>query len=343
MCELEFCYFIYPFRRDFFAATSSLKSSPSTSWYESRTTNTHDGYAMTESFVVHHEERPNLTPISFEENLEKFFNITGPLSANTTEDASDLHQSRTSGNTPVLCVSLIEDESYSDLEIFESSADDVTWYRNTNEKSKKKMKRKAVKNVAQFLVNCQSNVMCKDLFESWDSMEYHVTTYHAEGIKRKFSCYLCKRSLGTRHTLQQHINTVHIGLRPFQCPFLKCSQTFAQKVNLQYHTNITHAKKDVHKCKKCPMIFYRKWLLRCHLVNEHGIGSIHRCHMCNKSLANRNSLQLHMDSIHRGLGRFKCPIAACSEVFAEKKNLQIHTNAKHTKNIEVKCTNHIIV
>lgn len=36
-------------------------------------------------------------------------------------------------------------------------------------------------------------IRCNELFESTEAMMHHVTRYHAKGIKRRFSCHLCKK------------------------------------------------------------------------------------------------------------------------------------------------------
>lgn len=118
-------------------------------------------------------------------------------------------------------------------------------------KNKKTVKSNAVDDVAGFRIKCNAHRRgsCQAAFESTEAMQFHVASYHAEGIKREFSCHLCKKTSGNKSMLHRHMTAVHMGLKPFKCKFRNCSMAFTLKYDLQRHANVIHTKKIAQKCK----------------------------------------------------------------------------------------------
>lgn len=179
----------------------------------------------------------------------------------------------------------------------------------------------------QFTVKCQSRGLCKDLFESWDAMWYHVATYHARLQKyNTFECHLCKQRLGEKQTHQRHMNLYHFGRSLFKCSFGTCTKSFPRPDYLEKHINAEHTKQNRIKCTNCPKKFNFKYNLVRHLAYTHGIGISYSCHLCKKKLGEKRSLQYHMISQHTGLYPYKCPM--CMTGFAAERYLKRHLNRK---------------
>lgn len=171
----------------------------------------------------------------------------------------------------------------------------------------------------------------RGLFDSDDALSHHLTQFHAKGIKKKFCCYLCKKSLVSEQSLEWHMHSQHTGQSQFECSFANCFQKFVHKGHLQQHTSTVHTKKGHLKCPKCRETFFYRNVLKMHLANQHDIGISFRCHLCKKSLINQQSLQWHMNSQHTGQSLLRCPFAKCSQTFVHKGHLQKHTKSMHAK------------
>lgn len=190
------------------------------------------------------------------------------------------------------------------------------------------------------LIKCSRNVNCKEYFESIDAMKYHVLTYHAAGVKKSFSCHLCGRSFPRNPLLRFHVKSKHTGQVPrIPCLIQTCSMTFIQKRSMKQHVNAVHTKKIAYKCPKCPMKFYNIDNLKYHLGAKHDKGnSSFRCHVCDVRICSKSSLKVHINSVHMGIKPFKCPFPMCSQACAHKRDLKIHINVRHTKEIVYGCT-----
>lgn len=112
---------------------------------------------------------------------------------------------------------------------------------------------------------------CREAFESWNAMKYHASTYHARGIKKTFSCYLCRRSFPRPHRIQEHIDSVHCGSKPFPCPNHSCSEYFSFRNNLKRHIDSVHLEIKPFQCQNgsCLKRFSRKYNLKKHINSVH--------------------------------------------------------------------------
>lgn len=203
-----------------------------------------------------------------------------------------------------------------------------------------KSRRNAAKNEQNLLFKCRTPGACKESFKNRDALMFHMATYHAKGIERSFCCYLCKDAFKLKSNLRRHMKSIHNGhgqLR-FVCPIQTCSREFTEKASLKRHLNAVHTQKSAFKCSKCPMMFsYKNNLIR-HLANIHGERTTFRCYLCKEPSHTKKALQMHMIQIHSGRSSFKCHFPMCSKSFTHKGNLNVHTNAVHTKENVYKCT-----
>lgn len=140
---------------------------------------------------------------------------------------------------------------------------------NRTMKSKKKEKSNTEEIPSSFPIKCKAHGNCKEFFESTADMEFHIDTYHAERVKRKFWCYLCKKDMKTKHLSMVHMNALHSHRNPFMCPYRACSRVFWTKYLLKTHLEAVHTKKTSFDCTKCHQKFYRKLGLKNHLARKH--------------------------------------------------------------------------
>lgn len=231
--------------------------------------------------------------------------------------------SSTHNDTSILEIPVIKDEPNSDLEI--DVATPSTSQNISTVKSASVVNGPTVTNESssKFTVKCQTVGKCKDLFECWEAMHYHVQTYHARTQKdNTFECHLCKKRLGEKQSHQRHMNLYHFGKSLFKCSFGTCSKSFPRQDYLEKHINAEHTRKNLFKCPKCPMEFTFKNNQLHHLSYAHSIGVSYACYICKKKLGEKRSLLDHMNSIHNGRFSFKCPV--CSKGFVSKKRLKRH-------------------
>lgn len=178
-------------------------------------------------------------------------------------------------------------------------------------------------NVDRFTIRCRSRG-CKDLFETWDAMLYHVRTYHSRlQNQNTFQCHYCKKTLGEKQSHQRHMSLYHFGRSLFKCSFGTCSKSFPRLDYLEKHINALHTKRNLFKCTKCPKKFTFKQNMLWHLAYKHGVGVSYNCYLCKKKLGEPRSLWCHMKSQHTVRGfPFKCPV--CRHGFKLHRYIRKH-------------------
>lgn len=226
-----------------------------------------------EEYDLYQEGGTRQRPSGINDQMKKFgmgnFDDNLETSSSTDTTESDPQQSNLSTNAPVI---------YNDFPMTEvqsvSVEEPVKIYKAKDRnpkraaKTKKGAKSYAVKSVGTVSTKCRSAGGCRESFDSWDAMDYHMSTYHAEGVKRTFCCHLCQKTMSRKGYLEKHVKSVHMGQKSFHCPFSMCSSAFAQKSNLEAHTESIHIKKNELKCTKCLFKTYHKRSLRRHMANS---------------------------------------------------------------------------
>lgn len=178
----------------------------------------------------------------------------------------------TDTDTSIACTSSLDYKS--ENEVDEVNVEHIKKRKeDTSAKKQKSVSNKAVHKQRSKRVNCcQSRILnCKETFDNWQAMMYHVTTYHAKRIKRTFECHLCGKSFTSKRCIQQHVASVHTGLRPFKCPNRFCLKSFPQKGHLKQHIDSIHLGLKPFKCpnRLCSKSFSRKSILEAHIESLH--------------------------------------------------------------------------
>lgn len=154
-------------------------------------------------------------------------------------------------------------------------------------KNKAKFNDKAVRkrNSVVFSVKCcRGN--CRQLFENKSAMMYHVSSYHARGIKKTFQCYLCRAKFIQKANLTIHMNTKHP--KPV-CPPQSEGEAFRRQILRSMHGSL-------HRCAKCKIPFATKKSLQCHKYLKHKRRSL-----------STESLRALMKVKHTKKAQYKCP------------------------------------
>ena len=121
---------------------------------------------------------------------------------------------------------------------------------------------------------------------------------------QSLECPECHKLFKTKTSLATHHKNKHENFK-FDC--VECNQEFTQSSSLQTHKRTVHGK-EKHKCTQCDYASTRPDNLKKHISNKHYEGE-HTgkrrprlaCYVCHKTLADKQSLNGHIRTIHAEL------------------------------------------
>uniref|UniRef100_A0A1A8LG20 Zinc finger and BTB domain-containing protein 41 n=1 Tax=Nothobranchius pienaari TaxID=704102 RepID=A0A1A8LG20_9TELE len=193
--------------------------------------------------------------------------------------------------------------------------------------------------------------ICGRQFNDTGNRKRHIECTH--GGKRKWTCFVCGKSVRERTTLREHLR-IHSGEKPHLCSICgqsfrhsssyrlhlrvhhddkryecdECGKTFIRHDHLTKH-QIIHSGEKAHQCEECGKCFRRQDHLTVHYKSVH-LGekiwqkyktAVHQCEVCKKEFKGRSSLEMHFRT-HSGEKPHKCP--ECHQTFRIKKTLTKH-------------------
>uniref|UniRef100_A0A3Q3EXC2 Zinc finger and BTB domain-containing protein 41 n=1 Tax=Kryptolebias marmoratus TaxID=37003 RepID=A0A3Q3EXC2_KRYMA len=193
--------------------------------------------------------------------------------------------------------------------------------------------------------------ICGRQFNDTGNKKRHVECTH--GGKRKWTCFVCGKSVRERTTLREHLR-IHSGEKPHLCSICgqsfrhnssyrlhlrvhhddkryecdECGKTFIRHDHLTKHQKI-HSGEKAHQCEECGKCFRRHDHLTVHYKSVH-LGekvwqkyktAVHQCEVCKKEFKGKSSLEMHFRT-HSGEKPHKCP--ECHQTFRIKKTLTKH-------------------
>ncbi|KAG7457210.1 hypothetical protein MATL_G00244150 [Megalops atlanticus] len=193
--------------------------------------------------------------------------------------------------------------------------------------------------------------ICGRQFNDTGNRKRHIECTH--GGKRKWTCFICGKSVRERTTLKEHLR-IHSGEKPHLCSICgqsfrhgssyrlhlrvhhddkryeceECGKTFIRHDHLTKHKKI-HSGEKAHQCEECGKCFRRHDHLTVHYRSVH-LGekvwqkykaAVHQCEVCKKEFKGKSSLEMHFRT-HSGEKPYRCQI--CNQTFRIKKTLTKH-------------------
>ncbi|XP_032388295.1 zinc finger and BTB domain-containing protein 41 [Etheostoma spectabile] len=193
--------------------------------------------------------------------------------------------------------------------------------------------------------------ICGRQFNDTGNRKRHIECTH--GGKRKWTCFVCGKSVRERTTLREHLR-IHSGEKPHLCSICgqsfrhgssyrlhlrvhhddkryecdECGKTFIRHDHLTKHQKI-HSGEKAHQCEECGKCFRRHDHLTVHYKSIH-LGekvwqkyktAVHQCEVCKKEFKGKSSLEMHFRT-HSGEKPHRCP--ECNQTFRIKKTLTKH-------------------
>ncbi|KAM4727683.1 zinc finger and BTB domain-containing protein 41 [Anableps anableps] len=193
--------------------------------------------------------------------------------------------------------------------------------------------------------------ICGRQFNDTGNKKRHIECTH--GGKRKWTCFVCGKSVRERTTLREHLR-IHSGEKPHLCSICgqsfrhsssyrlhlrvhhddkryecdECGKTFIRHDHLTKHQKI-HSGEKAHQCEECGKCFRRHDHLTVHYKSVH-LGekvwqkyktAVHQCEVCKKEFKGKSSLEMHFRT-HSGEKPHRCP--ECHQTFRIKKTLTKH-------------------
>ncbi|KAL6104237.1 zbtb41 [Pungitius sinensis] len=193
--------------------------------------------------------------------------------------------------------------------------------------------------------------ICGRQFNDTCNRKRHIECTH--GGKRKWTCFVCGKSVRERTTLREHLR-IHSGEKPHLCSICgqsfrhgssyrlhlrvhhddkryecdECGKTFIRHDHLTKHQKV-HSGEKAHQCEECGKCFRRHDHLTAHYKSIH-LGekvwqkyktAVHQCEICKKEFKGKSSLEMHFRT-HSGEKPHTCP--ECNQTFRIKKTLTKH-------------------
>lgn len=165
--------------------------------------------------------------------------------------------------------------------------------------------------------------ICGRQFNDTGNRKRHIECTH--GGKRKWTCFLCGKSVRERTTLREHLR-IHSGEKPHLCSI--CGQSFRHGSSYRLHLRVHHEDKR-YECEECGKTFIRHDHLKKHKKIHTGERA-HQCEECGKCFRRADHLTVHYKSIHLGekiWRRYKAVVhqcQVCKKEFRGKTNLMSH-------------------
>ncbi|XP_054837568.1 zinc finger and BTB domain-containing protein 41 [Eublepharis macularius] len=165
--------------------------------------------------------------------------------------------------------------------------------------------------------------ICGRQFNDTGNLKRHIECTH--GGKRKWTCFICGKSVRERTTLKEHLR-IHSGEKPHLCSI--CGQSFRHGSSYRLHLRVHHDDKR-YECEECGKTFIRHDHLTKH-KKIHSGEKAHQCEECGKCFGRRDHLSVHYKSVHLGekvWQKYKATFhqcEVCKKVFKGKSSLDMH-------------------
>ncbi|KAG7526017.1 hypothetical protein JOB18_035565 [Solea senegalensis] len=165
--------------------------------------------------------------------------------------------------------------------------------------------------------------ICGRQFNDTGNRKRHMECTH--GGKRKWTCFVCGKSVRERTTLREHMR-IHSGEKPHLCSI--CGQSFRHGSSYRLHLRVHHDDKR-YECDECGKTFIRHDHLTKH-QKIHSGEKAHQCEECGKCFRRHDHLTVHYKSVHLGMKvwqKYKTAVhqcEVCKKEFKGKSSLEMH-------------------
>lgn len=165
---------------------------------------------------------------------------------------------------------------------------------------------------------------CSSAFNTFESLSDHLLKHHSS---TNLACEFCDKSFILFTKLETHRMIHHYEVKYLPCSVLCCNFKCPTRAEMKQHTLKTHDKECKFDCFACDLTFVHSATLRQHRIDMHDLepespidSKVNglTCSQCNKVFASRDTLRLHISSIHKKNECFKCLI--CLEGFRTTGN-----------------------
>ncbi|XP_020795141.1 zinc finger and BTB domain-containing protein 41 isoform X2 [Boleophthalmus pectinirostris] len=172
--------------------------------------------------------------------------------------------------------------------------------------------------------------ICGRQFNDSGNKRRHIECTH--GGKRKWTCFVCGKSVRERTTLREHMR-IHSGEKPHLCSV--CGQSFRHGSSYRLHLRVHHNDKR-YECIQCGKTFIRHDHLSKH-QKIHSGEKAHQCEECGKCFRRHDHLTVHYKTVHLGQKvwqKYKTAVhqcEVCKKEFKGRSSLESHFRTHSVK------------
>lgn len=141
-------------------------------------------------------------------------------------------------------------------------------------------------------------------------------------VKKQYICSYCGQICSSKTSLKEH-TMIHTNEYSYECS--TCKKEFRNRTSYKKHLLI-HTGIKPHKCDICQQSFRLLDFLKKHKIT-HGAEKKYLCTICGMSTAYKESLDLHIKSVHMNIKKYICP--NCGEKYLKPSILKRHMMQKH--------------
>jgi len=189
-------------------------------------------------------------------------------------------------------------------------------YRNNKKAENKRLAKE--KELAEVPVQCE---VCSGMFETKRKLRNHQRDSH---IEKNFQCTMCVFRSYTQKQVDSHHLKVHTDLKKEECT--TCGGFFN---HLKEHYSRRHTERYREICNVCGDVFKN---MRNHLKRTAcGLGrkmeAKFKCELCSKAFTLKHGLQRHIKVVHEQVK--DCVCEQCDYKTSSKSNLELHQDSMH--------------
>ena len=173
-------------------------------------------------------------------------------------------------------------------------------------------------------------VGCDKQFYRKDRMWKHMNVVHRE--KRYLCSEGCGKMFKTDANMSSHVESVHMAIKNYPCEWPGCDYASYYRHGTAKHYKTVHTKEKNFVCDLCDKPFVSQCEMLKHKRISHKMGPPLTCSWpgCDYSTHNDFCMRKHTTD-HENGPRFACPWPDCDKRVMSKQSLQNHIDAIHKK------------